>query len=142
MMRVVGNMYIAFRDDAAIQDKANDNKGLSMSLQLIPAVNGLSGVAFAKDTFNSSDLDSTNIVWKRMYMPGLTNSNIRVNIPDAIGDYFALPTPDPKLDIKSRRRFDRSQWALALVASIDNGLLNQWGIAYSMRMLIQSSGGI
>jgi len=113
-----------------------------MSIQLVQTQQGATGPISLSST-NASDLDSSNFLWRKEYHPGVTNGHIEtLSIFGAGGDMPGTMFPHHDIDIRVKRRFDRSQWALTFNTVSQLGAITEFACAFQFRGLFLTSGGI
>jgi len=139
LLRIVGTIAIA---NQVSGNTTTSTKSLGLNIQLVQTRHGSTGPG-SLDTFNASDLDSSNFLWRHMYPPGLSQS---INhTPLFLGggdDQPGIIQPTYTIDLRVKRRFDRSQWALVLGFTALTTEINTWGVAFLLRGLFLTSGGI
>lgn len=147
LLRIVGDLYVAsFAAFAASGVGAFHSTPttdfMSMSIQLVPTLHGATGPD-TLDMLNTSDLDSSNILWRKYYAPGYTNSSVLgPTILTGGNDAKGVAHPLHVMDVRVKRRFDRSSFALVLNATTVTLQEEDWAIAFNFRGLFLTSGGI
>ena len=108
-----------------------------LMLQLTPVRDGVIVNEAVLDPANSADLESNRIMWRQGYYPqGGSDITQGTNL------YHTDQECCPQIDIKSKRRFERSTWALimtcrCLTISNDDHLCAQ-----DLRALIRSADAV
>lgn len=136
MERVRGHIQIFFNP---AELAANfDNWPIYVQLQLVTLQSGtiLSGAALSPR--NSADQESNKIIWQRVYYPAVGATITGPGALEFSPDQFAAI----ELDVKVKRRFDRSLWALALIVEGETTGLTLHQMSGHMRALFRSSDSL
>jgi len=147
LQRIVGTIGIAYRvtqtaNFIPVPFTAALDRMLGLSIQLIQTRHGATGPE-SLDTFNASDLDSSNFLWRQSYPVGYSQNAITgPSLGPSADTSFLVSAVNPAIDIRVKRRFDRSQWALTLNATVDVLRDEDWAICFELRGLFLTSGGI
>lgn len=134
--RVRGTIEIYF--DVAELTSNLDNWFVHMSLQLVPARDGAVDAASALSCNNAADQESNRIIWQRLYTPDTGGT---ITSPGPLERHTSVFSGQ-EVDVKSKRRFDRSTWALALVYVCDNVADGIHLFQGNMRALFRSSDSL
>jgi len=143
LQRIVGSLAVYQAQNSLAQKQVLVTNMMSMSIQLVQVQHGQIDTASILDSQNASDLDSQNFLWRRDYHAG----HVITDVVPAIAflgadDERGFIDPRVEIDVRSKRRFDRSQWALHLCATVAFVENNVWGISFLFRGLFLTSGGI
>jgi len=144
LVRIVGWVAVYERLAAAIVQNAStvSTQMLALNIQLTQIIHGAIGTTFL-DGEDANDKDSSNFLWRHGYpSAGVTSTVQSFNFLAGGGDQPAGMHPRTNIDIRVKRRFDRSAWALVFGMSVLNAEINEWGVAFSFRGLFLTSGGI
>ena len=136
MLRVRGTIEIYF--GSAELAVSLDNWPIHMTMQLVPARLGAIDTTSILTPNSADDQESNKIIWQRSYYPraGTTITSagaLEVHESNFVG---------VEVDIKVKRRFERSTWALALVAQGETNAIDVHLCALRLRALFQSADGI
>jgi len=133
--RVRGTIQVFFDEDILGGDF--NEWSLWLQLQLIPIQDGAIVNAGVLSPRNAADLESNRILWRRDYYPA-AGTGI------SIGAATMRPATQNVLefDVKSRRRFDRALWALAMVADMEVLGGGTHRISTDVRTLFRASDGV
>lgn len=131
--RIRGSIYISH---AELFSALGDHL-VTLGIQLVGVVNGVVPVTGILDPDNAADLESNRWIWRKQY--SVTGSSFLVGAARQV--MMAEPGP-AELDIKSRRRFNRADWALFLTAS--TGLITpaEYFMGIDLRALFRSGDGL
>ncbi len=93
-------------------DSANegDNIPLAMNIQLVGVQDGAIALDSVLSPRNAADQESNRVIWRHTFWPDL--SDAAGAVIDTIRVYQSQGT---EFDVKSKRRFDRANWALIYV---------------------------
>ncbi len=105
MMRVRGQMAVFF-ELASLASTENDWR-VNVMLQLAPARDGSVLTDSVLSAANAADLESNRILWRHTFWPETTDAATFDINPVAFSKGIDI-------DIKSKRRWDRANWALVL----------------------------
>ena len=148
LLRIVGSLVVAERITNNIsggfptRESARTSDSLAMSIQLVQTIHGATGPD-SLDSQNSSDLDSSNFLWRQEFYAGFADRSITTFIGlGPSNDEMFMGHEPVKMDVRVKRRFDRSQWALVLNCSVALLEIEDWAIAFLFRGLFLTSGGI
>jgi len=148
LLRIVGTIGVAEQIENAIaggfptRETSVVETMFSTSIQLVQIRHGALGTG-SLDAQDGSDLDSSNFLWRHDWIPGAAPYSITTqNILGGAGDQFGMLHKQEEIDIRVKRRFDRSQWALVLNGTVLIADVNQWAMTFSFRGLFLTSGGI
>lgn len=134
--RVRGCFDVYF--DSAELAASLDNWPVFVSLQMVQARDGAIRPSSALSPMNAADQESNKIIWQRHYYP---DTGTTITSPGPLerhtSNYFAL-----EVDIKSKRRFDRATWALALVVEAEAAAMDIHLCHGSLRALFRTSDGV
>lgn len=146
LLRIVGDLYVMSRATFAASGigafhSSTDTDMMGMSIQLLEGVHGAHGPD-SLSMSNTADMDSSKILWRKYYQPGFTNSSVLG--PNILaGDASrGVQHPDHTIDIRVKRRFDRSVFQLILNAAAITTGEDEWAISFNFRGLFLTSGGI
>lgn len=132
--RVRGSLWVW--NDQGVLEAGEADWNVNLSLQLVPVRNAAVVAESVLDVTNSADQESNRIIWQRQYYPPNVNlAAVAVEIA-----YFTMP--EPTVDIKSRRRFDRSMWALAVVCETNTGNQTRVLVAGHLRALFRATDAV
>ncbi len=134
--RIRGTFEVYF-SSAEIADSL-ENWFVHLQIQLVPAENAAISVASVLAPSDSADQESNRIVWQRLYYP---NSGTTITQPGAL-EMHTSTSAGMEIDVKVKRRFDRANWALALVydCNLVSEALNLG--CGQLRALFKSSDGV
>ena len=144
LQRIVGEIYVSSSISPGIVAGTFDSNAFSqlgLNIQMVATLQGNITADTMLDGHNASDLDSTNFLWRREYAPGFTNSVVGFSLVTDADRQFVYH-PDYIVDVKTKRRFDRSQWTLALCATIPLAADDMYAVNWLLRGLFLTSGGI
>lgn len=134
--RIRGNLDVYFDSTELAADL--DNWPVFFSLQMVQARDGAIRASSALSPMNAADQESNKIIWQRRYYPG---SGTTITSPGALerhtSNYF-----DMEVDVKSKRRFDRATWALALVVEAEAAAVDIHLMQGSLRGLFRTPDGV
>lgn len=136
MLRVRGTIDVYFNSTELAA--AFVNWPVHFNVQLVPARNGLFEPASVLSPQNSADQESNRILWQRLYMP---RAGTTITSPGAI-EYHEADKVGMELDIKVKRRWDRAEWALMLVAEVENVAISLHQMEGYMRALFSTADGV
>ncbi len=136
MLRVRGELDVYFNSPELAVDFTN--WPVHLQIQLVPTRNGVFDTTAILSPQNSADQESTRIVWQRVYMP---NTGTTITGPGAI-EFHTSDKKGMEVDIKVKRRFDRAEWALMLVAEVENGAVVLHQLSGYLRALFATADGI
>ncbi len=136
MLRVRGTIEIYF---SSAELAANvDNWPVHMQLQLVPLQDGGVNNAAVLTPSNAADQESNKIIWQRSYYP---RAGTTITGPGAVelheNNYIGL-----EVDIKSKRRFDRANWALVLVVEVETAAGALHFLTGRLRALFAAADGL
>ncbi len=142
MTRIVGNIQLGTQlDVSATHRSAIALDPVVLSIQLLPIIDGVGAAANLMSPFNTSDIESSRIMWWRSYHPWNTTAGSTVQVSGVpmaqTHDYT-----NSLIDIRVKRRFDRSRYALVLQFTALTVQETRWGIAFNLRGLVASTAGI
>jgi len=107
-----------------------------MSIQLVPLHDGAIVNLAVLSSRNAGDLESNRFLWRRAYMP---QRGTPIVGPGAL----QFDTHNGfEVDVKSKRRFDRANWALILVADVEATAMTLHQISVEMRGLFRTADGV
>lgn len=134
--RIRGTFEVWFNSTELSVDFAN--WPVHLQLQMVPANNGVIDTGAALSPGNAADQESNRIIWQRMYYP---NTGTTITGPGAIeyhtSNYFGI-----EVDIKSKRRFDRSTWGLALVYEVEINAEALHQVSGQLRAIFRASDAL
>jgi len=107
--RVRGVMDVWFDEAETTASLANWN--VHMTIQVVPAADGAIDLPQCLSPGNAADQESNRIIWQRLYYPA---AGATITGPGAV-EFSQSNYVGHEVDIKVKRRFDRSTWGLALV---------------------------
>jgi len=137
LMRMRGSIHCYF--DVTNVGAVNGDTGafMSMTMQLVPVRDGAIVDLSVLNPINSADLESNRILWRRDYFPSLVVTGGLLD-----GQRVLSQLGDTEIDVKSKRRFDRANWALVLSVSLATFVNNQHRIGLSLRGLFLATDGL
>jgi len=144
LIRIVGFVQVYERIAAsAVQNAATPStQMMGLNIQLTQIIHGAIGTTFL-DGEDANDKDSSNFLWRHGYpSAGVTGTVGSFNFLSGSADQPGGTHPRTNIDIRVKRRFDRSAWALVFGMSVLNAEINEWGVSFSFRGLFLTSGGI
>ncbi len=123
MMRVRGTIFVYF--SSAELAVAFANWPVHIQLQMVPARDGVINQGAVLSPQNSADQESNRIIWQRLYMP---RAGTTITGEGAV-ELHESSAVALEVDVKVKRRWDRADWALALVSEVETGsvVLHQFG---------------
>ena len=134
--RVRGVLDVYF--DEAETTASFNNWAVHMTLQVVAAADGTIDLPQCLSPANAADQESNKIIWQRLYYP---RAGATITGPGAVefsqSNYAGL-----EVDIKVKRRFDRSTWGLALVAECETNAFALHIFGGRLRALFRGSDGI
>ncbi len=145
MTRIVGHIQVATQvinafggsDATPVVSTPNVN----MSIQLLPVIAGVTSAASIVDPFNTSDIESSRIMWWRSYCawhgPGSTHNAVSGEAMKQVHSFN-----EGMIDIRTKRRFDRSRYSLVLAWTADTVTSVRWAVTFNLRGLIASTAGL
>ncbi len=147
VQRIVGNVWVyqeVVGSEGLLDTILQDEQVLSLSVQLSPIRAGVVSVEFPLDINETGDLDSQNIMWRHYYAPAEQPAGgMRTLAGDGVAirgwAHIGAPTA---VDIKSMRKFDRSQFALIFVCTVRTADVTDYMILFDFRALILQSGSL
>lgn len=107
---------------------------ITAGIQLVPLVNGVVPVQSVLDPDNAGDLESNRWIWRCTYGPA--NQYASATITRAV----CYTPPSSEIDVKSRRRFNRSAWALYM--TVTGPGVTQFNTNLTIRALFRSGDGM
>lgn len=132
--RIRGHLAIFF--DEAELVAAFINWPVFMSIQLVPAQDGAIVPESVLSSRNAGDLESNRFLWRRAYLPQLGTPVI------GPGPLNFDTHQDLQVDVKSKRRWDRANWALIMVVDVECTALTLHHISLEMRGLFRTADGL
>ncbi len=111
---------------------------VTFSVQLVPLRDGAIDVAAILSPTNAADLESNKFMWIRTYYP---DTGLTITTPGPLEFHTSTAKPG-KVDIKSRRRFDRSLWALIATVECETGAIALHRNSGTLRALFRTYSGI
>jgi len=136
MLRVRGTIEIYF--GSAELASSLDNWFVHMTMQVVPARLGAIDTTSILTPNNANDQESNKIIWQRSYYP---RAGTTITSPGAL-EVHESTAVGMEVDVKVKRRFERSNWALALVAQGETAAIDVHLCALRLRALFQSADGI
>lgn len=134
--RVRGEIQMWF-SEAEITASTN-NWPVHMTLQVVPTADGSIDLDSCLSPGNAADQESNRIVWQRLYYPIAATT---MTAPGPV-ELFSSQHAMVEVDIKVKRRFDRSTWGLALVAECETNAFALHFMGGRLRALFRGSDGI
>ena len=134
MLRVRGRLACYFDVDELTSNVSN--WFVHYSIQLVPARNGVFQTAAVLTPTNSADQESNRIIWQRVYYP---QSGGTITAP---GPFEMHDSAHSEVDVKVKRKWDRANWDLMLVADIEAGAGFRHLTCGYMRALFSTADGI
>lgn len=113
------------------------NWPLMLTIQLVPLADGAILDAAVLSAKNSADMESNRIIWQRSYYP---EGGGTITAPGALERHSCPNNGD--VDVKSRRRFDRAEWALLLTCDNDSSVSTATVISINLRGLFRAADGL
>lgn len=147
VQRIVGNVWVyqeVVGSEGLLDTVLINQQWLALSIQLVPIREGAISVEFPLDTNNASDLDSQNILWRHYYGPAEQPSGaLRTIANDGVANRgWVNIAPPTAIDIKSMRKWDRSQFALIFVCTCRTADLTDYMILHEFRGLMLQQGSL
>lgn len=147
VQRIVGNVWVyqeVVGSEGLLDTVLVNQQAISLSVQLAPIRAGLVSVEFPLDINNIGDLDSQNLMWRHYYAPvEQPSGGLRTIADDGVAErgwvHIGAPTA---VDIKSMRKFDRSQFALIFACTVRAADIPDYQILFDFRALILQSGSL
>jgi len=111
---------------------------LPWNIQLVPVRDGAIDDTAVLDPRNSADIENNAIIARGMRVPDAADASGMT-----IGGIRFYQTKAPvDVDVKSKRRFDRAQWALIMAVSVPAGLTNDMRHNIDIRALFLAPDGV
>jgi len=127
-----------FRSSALSLALPNAFTCIPWNIQLVPVRDGVIDDTAVLDPRNTADTENNAILARGLRTPLLTDT-----AGATIGAVRSFNCrQDVAMDIKSKRRFDRSLWALIMVCSGPSGLTLDWLHNIDIRALFLASDGV
>jgi len=136
MLRVRGELDIYFLSSELAA--AFVNWPVHLSIQLVPARNGVFEAGAILSPQNSADQESNRTLWQRVYMP---DTGTTITGPGAV-EYHTSDKKGLEVDIKVKRRWDRAEWALMLVGEVEGVAIGLHQLSGYMRALFAAGDGV
>lgn len=114
------------------------NWPVQLSMQLVPARNGVFEPEAILSTNNAADQESNRIVWQRQYYP---NARTTITSPGALKVHTST-SHGMEVDVKVKRRWDRANWALMLIANVELNAAVLHLAGGALRALFSTADGV
>lgn len=134
--RIRGSIDLIF-DSSELATNFN-TWSVTMSIQLVPIRDGAIDEPSILSPTNAGDLESNRFLWVRTYYP---DTGLTITGPGALEQHTATWKPG-LVDVKSRRRFDRSLWALIGTAECETGAITKHRNSGMLRALFRTYSGV
>jgi len=108
------------------------------SMQLVPIQDGSIVDEAVLSLRNSGDLESNRIFWRRAWHP---YANTLMTGPGA-KQYLRGDLNEVEVDVKSRRRFDRSKFAILLTIDVEAAIITELLVSTNLRALFRAPDGL
>ncbi len=136
MLRVRGTIFTYFLSiELAV---AFINWPVHYQIQLVPVQDGAFDPTSILTPSNGADQESNRIVWQRKEMP---RAGTTITGPGA-EELHEGSCVSMEVDVKVKRRWDRANWALMLVAEVESGSVLQHITGGYLRGLFATSDGV
>ncbi len=137
LMRIRGSFTSYFQVIGLASAGASAEAFIAASIQLVPLANGVIQDTAVLNTLNSADSESNRILWRRNYSPVMIENGGTIN---AIRYMHQKQTTE--VDVKVKRRFDRSRYALIWVIAISTSATLETLIGVDARALFLAADGL
>lgn len=107
-------------------------------IALTPVQNGNIVDEAVLNPVNTADTESNRIIWRHTY----TVAHGEPVALAALGDFNDFHGNDQVWDVKSRRRFERANWALILTTSVSTIRQPDYGMTTDIRALFRAPDGL
>ena len=112
---------------------------LPMQIALVPLQNGAIVNAAVLNPTDPFDLESSKIIWRYNFFPELESGT--VPLIDGVRRYHQ-PGVTLQVDVKSKRRFARDEYALILVLQRDTTKIGNYICSIDLRALFRATDGL
>ena len=147
--RIVGSVNFSRAVNFTVGDLENKVTGndpplLTACIYLAPIRSGLVDISVFLDAQGASDLDSQNFMWRRTFSPNDAKTGLVQTVVTATGTFLYTAVGNNVLDVKSQRRYDRSQFALMFGYSLATAEYenDSWVVTSDMRALVMQQGSL
>ena len=136
LLRTRGVLDVYF--DSVRMAASQNDWPMSIQMQLVPVQNGAIVATSILTPTNSADQESNRIIWQRTYMP---RAGTTITRPGAL-EVHESSYIGQEVDIKSKRRWDRANWALILVGETATLAIAAHQVSGQFRGLFKAADGV